>query len=109
MRATLGTSCGMLVANPSTRPTRSPAEEMAGVIEAATAAARVDGITESASTPYLLAKILELTDSRSLRTNIALVEHNARLAARIAKAVAGALNRARPLRSPAAYRVSGDR
>ena len=32
-------------------------------------------------TPFLLGKILELTDGASLKTNIALVENNARLAA----------------------------
>ena len=35
----------------------------------------------------VLAKMLELTGGRSLKTNIALVENNARLAARIAKAL----------------------
>ncbi len=38
-------------------------------------------------TPFLLAKLFELTDGASLKTNIALVENNARLAARIAKAL----------------------
>jgi len=45
------------------------------------------GITGKAVTPFLLGKILELTGGRSLKTNIALVENNARLAAKIAKAL----------------------
>ncbi|MFZ2101510.1 MAG: pseudouridine-5'-phosphate glycosidase, partial [Oricola sp.] len=41
-------------------------------------------------TPWLLARILEITEGRSLKTNIALVENNARLAARVAVACAAA-------------------
>jgi pseudouridine-5'-phosphate glycosidase len=44
-------------------------------------------VTGKAVTPFLLSKILELTGGRSLKTNIALVENNARLAAQIAKAL----------------------
>ncbi|MEK1924302.1 MAG: pseudouridine-5'-phosphate glycosidase, partial [Rhizobium giardinii] len=40
-----------------------------------------------AVTPYLLDSIFGLTDGRSLETNIALVENNARLAAEIAVAL----------------------
>ena len=64
-----------------------PAAEMRGFIEAAQRAAAADGISGKAVTPYLLARILELTSGRSLKTNIALVESNARLAARIARAL----------------------
>ncbi|RVA33552.1 pseudouridine-5'-phosphate glycosidase, partial [Mesorhizobium sp. M7A.F.Ca.CA.004.10.1.1] len=63
------------------------AEEMAGYIEAAQKAAEALNVTGKAVTPFLLGKILELTGGRSLKTNIALVENNARLAARIAKAL----------------------
>ena len=47
-----------------------------------------DEITGKAVTPYLLDTIFRLTDGRSLATNIALVENNARLAAEIAVALA---------------------
>ena len=60
---------------------------MAGYIEAAQKAAPVQNVTGKAVTPFLLSKILELTGGRSLKTNIALVENNARLAAQIAKAL----------------------
>jgi pseudouridine-5'-phosphate glycosidase len=43
-------------------------------------------VSGKAVTPFLLARILELTGGRSLATNIALVKNNARLAARIAAA-----------------------
>lgn len=86
-RRALGLEGGMLVANPVPEEAEIPAGEMAGYIEAAHRAARVQNITGKAVTPFLLATILELTGGRSLKTNIALVEDNARLGARIAKAL----------------------
>ncbi|MBO9577384.1 MAG: pseudouridine-5'-phosphate glycosidase [Microbacteriaceae bacterium] len=78
---------GLLVANPVPAEAEIPAAEMAGFIAAAQADAEALGISGKAVTPYLLQRELELTDGRSLVTNIALVEHNARLAARIAAAL----------------------
>ncbi|MER2535631.1 MAG: pseudouridine-5'-phosphate glycosidase [Rhizobiaceae bacterium] len=86
-RRALGLEGGMLVANPVPEDDEIPADEMAAYIEAAHRAARDRNITGKAVTPFLLATILALTDGRSLKTNIALVENNARLAARIAKAL----------------------
>lgn len=86
-RRALGLEGGMLVANPVPREDEIPAEEMAGHVEAARRAAVERRITGKAVTPFLLEKILELTDGASLKTNIALVENNARLAARIAAAL----------------------
>lgn len=84
-REALGISGGMLIANPIPAVAEIPASEMAGHIEKALESARNNGISGKAVTPFLLAKILELTGGRSLIANIALVEHNARLAARIAR------------------------
>lgn len=86
-RAALGLGGGMLIANPVPQGDEIPADEMAGYIEAAQKAAEVQNVTGKAVTPFLLGKILELTGGRSLKTNIALVENNARLAAKIAKAL----------------------
>ncbi|TPL90177.1 pseudouridine-5'-phosphate glycosidase [Mesorhizobium sp. B2-3-12] len=86
-RLALGLSGGLLVANPVPENHEIPAEEMAGYIEAAQKAAEALNVTGKAVTPFLLGKILELTGGRSLKTNIALVENNARLAADIAKAL----------------------
>ena len=86
-RQALGLEGGMLVANPVPAADEIPASEMAGYIDAAQKAAEAERIAGKAVTPFLLAKILELTGGRSLRTNIALVENNARLAARIARAL----------------------
>jgi len=83
-RAELGISGGMLIANPVPAADEIAADAMAVHIDAAQADAVRDGISGKAVTPYLLARILELTGGASLKTNIALVENNARLAARIA-------------------------
>jgi len=87
-RRALGYTAGMLVANPIDPADEIPSEEMAGYIAQAQADALAAGITGKAVTPWLLGRILELTDGRSLVTNIALVQQNARLAARIAGALA---------------------
>ncbi len=92
-RAELGISGGMLVANPVPKSAEIAADEMAIHIAAAQADAERQGISGKAVTPFLLSRILELTAGASLRTNIALVENNARLAARIAGALAAAPTR----------------
>ncbi|CDX39501.1 conserved hypothetical protein [Mesorhizobium sp. ORS 3359] len=86
-RQALGLGGGILVANPVPRDDEIPADGMAGYIDAAQKAAEAQSVTGKAVTPFLLSKILELTGGRSLKTNIALVENNARLAAEIAKAL----------------------
>jgi pseudouridine-5'-phosphate glycosidase len=86
-RRALGLDGGMLIANPVPEADEIPAEEMAGTIVAAQKAAIDQEISGKAVTPFLLAEILELTNGASLKTNIALVENNARLAAKIAKAL----------------------
>lgn len=77
---------GVLVANPVPESDEIPLPEMATFIERAISEAADAGIGGKAVTPWLLARILEITDGRSLKTNIALVENNARLAAKIAVA-----------------------
>ena len=86
-RAALGLSGGMLVANPVPEADEIPAEVMEGHIATAVAEAGARAITGKAVTPFLLARIVELTGGQSLRTNIALVRNNARLAAEIAVAL----------------------
>jgi pseudouridine-5'-phosphate glycosidase len=86
-RQALGLGGGILVANPVPQDQEIPAAEMARYIDAAQKAAEAQHISGKAVTPFLLSKILELTSGRSLKTNIALVENNARLAAEIAKAL----------------------
>lgn len=80
---------GMVVANPILPADEIPSEEMSVHIEQALREAEAGGIAAKAVTPWLLARLLELTGGRSLVANIALVENNARLAARIAVALKG--------------------
>ena len=89
MRAALALPGGQLVANPIPAADEIPAKALAPIIAQAQADADRDGITGKAVTPYLLQRIFELTDGRSLTANIALVRNNARLGARIAAALAG--------------------
>jgi len=88
-RAELGMEGGVLIANPVPEEDEIVASEMRGHIETAIADAGREGVRAKAVTPYVLGRILELTGGRSLTTNIALVKNNARLAARIAVALAG--------------------
>ena len=78
----------MLIANPVPVEDEIAASEMNRHIASALATARAKGIEGKAVTPFLLGEILELTNGASLKTNIALVLNNARLAARIAAALA---------------------
>jgi pseudouridine-5'-phosphate glycosidase len=87
-RDQLGIDGGMLIANPVPEADEIPGGEMEIYIERALDSAERDEITGKAVTPYLLSTIFDLTDGRSLKTNIALVENNARLAAEIAVALA---------------------
>lgn len=85
MRAALGLPGGQLIANPIPQEAEIPAAEMAPIITTAQGDAIRAGITGKAVTPYLLQRIFELTEGRSLEANIALVRNNARLAAQIAR------------------------
>ena len=87
MRQALGLPGGQLIANPVPAADEIATSEMAPVIATATREAKEKGIRGKAVTPFLLGRILELTEGRSLKTNIALVRNNARVAARIAKAL----------------------
>jgi pseudouridine-5'-phosphate glycosidase len=86
-RRALGLDGGMLIANPVPEADEIPAERMAGYIARAQQAMTMQAVSGKRVTPFLLQTILELTGGDSLKTNIALVENNARLAARIAAAL----------------------
>ncbi len=84
MRTEMGLPGGQLIANPIPAADEIPAATLAPVIETALREAREQNIAAKAVTPFLLGRIYELTQGRSLRANIALVLNNARLAAEIA-------------------------
>ena len=88
MRGLLGLPGGQLVANPIPTADEIPRAVIDPVIEAALGEASAQGIAAKAVTPYLLGRIFELTEGRSLAANIALVRNNARLAAAIARHLA---------------------
>ena len=79
---------GVLIANPiPAADALEPAAIEARIAEAI-AGAEAEGVSRKALTPFLLKRIFELTDGKSLVANIALVENNAKVAARIAVALA---------------------
>ena len=80
---------GAVIANPVPPEYEADPVKINGAIEAALAEAEAQGIKGKDTTPFLLAKVKELTEGESLETNIALVKNNARLAAEIAVAYAG--------------------
>ena len=63
-------------------------EEADAAIEAAVAEAERAGIHGPAATPWILARVAERTEGRSIVANAALIEHNAEVAGRIAVALA---------------------
>ena len=87
MQERLGLSAGVLIANPVPDANEVPAETMGVFIEMAVAEAARQGVTGKRVTPFILTRMLELTDGSSLVTNVALIRSNARLAGRIAVAL----------------------
>ena len=79
---------GILVANPIPTEDEIPSEEINEIIEEAVKQEQAAGIKGKDSTPFLLSKIVELTEGRSLEANIALVYNNAKVGAEIAVAYA---------------------
>ena len=84
----LGIKSGALIANPIPSSDEIPAAEINVCIEQALAECAAQKIAAKGVTPFLLARIGELTHGRSLKANIALVKNNARLGAEIAVALA---------------------
>ena len=75
---------GMLIGNPVPEEYAMDYDYMSKIIDEALADAKEAGIKGKATTPFLLAKIVELTGGDSLKTNIQLAYNNARCAAQIA-------------------------
>ncbi|MDO2947510.1 pseudouridine-5'-phosphate glycosidase [Aeromonas simiae] len=86
----LGLSGGVVVANPIPEPYAMPKADIDDVIHQALQEAEERGIKGKAATPFLLARVCELTGGESLASNIRLVLNNAELGARIAVAMAAA-------------------
>ncbi|WP_370229404.1 pseudouridine-5'-phosphate glycosidase [Cognatishimia sp.] len=84
LRAKMGLPGGQLIANPIPEEDEIAADVLAPIIAEATEAAEAQGISGKAVTPFLLSRIFDTTEGKSLTANIALVLNNARLASRIA-------------------------
>lgn len=80
----LGLKGGVVVANPIPVEHEIPAIEIDKAIEDALRDAHSQGIQGKAVTPFLLKNIVERTQGKSLKSNIALVKNNARVGAQLA-------------------------
>jgi pseudouridine-5'-phosphate glycosidase len=86
---------GVLLANPLPADAAIPNSEVEQWIEAAHKEAEQQGISGQAVSPYLLKRVSELSQGRSLQANLALLNNNARLAAEVATELT--LNKTRQL------------
>jgi pseudouridine-5'-phosphate glycosidase len=86
-RRALGLDGGELVTVPVPAADELPREQAEAAIVRATKLADEAGITGAAVTPFVLAKVAELTGGRSKKANVALLLNNARVAASIAEAL----------------------
>ena len=82
----MGLKSGMLVTNPIPEEFAMPKETIDAAIDQAIAECNEKGIKGKATTPFLLARVAELTGGDSLASNIRLVYNNAKVAAQTAVA-----------------------
>lgn len=82
----MGLRGGMVVANPIPQAFAMPRAAIDAAVEQALQEAQAQGIGGKESTPFLLARVCELTGGDSLAANIQLVLNNARLASAVARA-----------------------
>ncbi|OQA45991.1 MAG: Pseudouridine-5'-phosphate glycosidase [Chloroflexi bacterium ADurb.Bin325] len=84
----LGLAAGLLVTVPVPAEAELPADEMEAAIGQALHEAQRADVRGRALTPFLLARVSELTGAASLAANLALLENNVRVGAQIAAALA---------------------
>ena len=82
----MGLGGGMLVTNPIPEEYSMDPAVINRAIDQAVSECEANGIHGKATTPFLLARVAELTGGNSLASNIQLIYNNARLAARTASA-----------------------
>jgi pseudouridylate synthase len=83
----LGIDSGLVICAPLPAGAALSVEEAESAIAQATADAAAAGIHGPAATPYTLARVAELTQGRSVKANLALIENNASIGAQIASAL----------------------
>ena len=86
-REALGLSAALLVCVPIPEADELPASEAEAAIAQAVEEAEAASISGKNLTPFLLARMVELTGGRARRANEALLLNNARVAARTARAL----------------------
>lgn len=86
--AALGLSSGLLFCVPIPEAAAIPRDEIDAAIAQAVADTETAGIHGPASTPAVLSRVAELTGGRSVVANLALIEHDAAVAASLAVALA---------------------
>jgi pseudouridine-5'-phosphate glycosidase len=84
-----GGASGMLLAVPPPAEVALPRDKIEAAITRALAKANAASVRGQAVTPFLLSAVAEETHGESMRTNIALLRQNARVAAQLARAIAG--------------------
>ena len=84
----LGLPGGVLVCVPCPIDEALDPQTVARALEQAEREAQEAGVRGPRLTPYLLARIVDLTEGQALRANLALLQQNARVAAEIAVALA---------------------
>ena len=82
----LGMKGGMLVTNPIPEEYAMPLDTINAAIDQAISECNAKGIHGKETTPFLLARVAELTGGNSLASNIRLVYNNAKIAAQTAVA-----------------------
>lgn len=87
-RRTLGLQSGILFGVPVPEDDALPPEDIEAIIEQATEEAHAAGIAGYETTPFVLARVAELSGNASLHANKALLLNNARVAGEIAIALA---------------------
>ena len=85
----MGLEKAVLVGVPVPEEVAIPQDQMEAALAQAVADAEASGIWGKALTPFLLARVAKLTEGASLRANEALLLQNARVAAQIARHLAG--------------------
>ncbi|MEW6474058.1 MAG: pseudouridine-5'-phosphate glycosidase [Actinomycetota bacterium] len=83
----LGWPGGVLIVTPVPEADEVPFDELRPIIDAAITEATGAGVTGGAVTPFVIDRIATATGGRTVEANLALVEHNAAVAAAIAAAL----------------------
>jgi pseudouridine-5'-phosphate glycosidase len=86
--SSLGLGSGVLLCVPVPEADAYPLADARAAVERAIADADARGVEGPALTPWLLARIAEISGGASIRANVALIVNNARVAGRLASALA---------------------